>query len=66
MAVISGKAYWASVTNPNTTFDADGVWTIDVGNLDKKAIAQLKDEGLTIKNKGDDRGDFVSIKRIVR
>ena len=41
MAVISGKAYWASVTNPNTTFDADGVWTIDVGNLDKKSIISL-------------------------
>jgi hypothetical protein len=66
MAVISGKAYWASVTNPNTTFDADGVWTIDVGNLDKKAIEQIKADGLTIKNKGDDRGDFVTIKRKVR
>ena len=66
MAVISGKAYWASITNPNTTFDADGVWTIDVGNLDKKSIEQIKAEGLTIKNKGDDRGDFVTIKRKVR
>ena len=45
MAVITGKAYWASVTNPNTTFDADGVWTIDVGNLDKKSIEQIKAEG---------------------
>ena len=44
MAVISGKAYWASITNPNTTFDADGVWTIDVGNLDKKSIEQIKAE----------------------
>ena len=66
MSVISGKAYWASVTVPNKTFDADGVWTIDVGNLDKKSIEQLKAEGLTLKNKGDDRGDFVTIKRKVR
>ena len=32
--ILSGTAYWASVINPNTRFDDDGVWTIDVGNLD--------------------------------
>jgi hypothetical protein len=64
--VISGKAYWASIATPNTTFDPDGVWTVDVGNLDKAAIDQLKNDGLTVKNKGDDRGDFVTIKRKVR
>jgi hypothetical protein len=64
--VISGKAYWTSIASPNTTFDPDGVWTIDVGNLDKNSIDQLKTDGLTVKNKGDDRGDFVTIKRKVR
>jgi|TARA_R110002020_G_scaffold21200_1_gene71916 hypothetical protein len=64
--VISGKAYWASIATPNTTFDPDGVWTVDVGNLDKTSIDQLKEDGLTVKNKGDDRGDFVTIKRKVR
>ena len=64
--VISGTAYWASIAPPNTTFDPDGVWTVDVGNLDKAAIDQLKNDGLTVKNKGDDRGDFVTIKRKVR
>ena len=34
MSVISGTAYWASITSPNTTFDADGTWSIDVANLD--------------------------------
>ena len=64
--VISGKAYWASIATPNTTFAVDGVWTVDVGNLDKTSIDQLKTDGLTVKNKGDDRGDFVTIKRKVR
>ena len=64
--VISGKAYWASIATPNTTFDPDGIWTVDVGNLDKDSIDQLKNDGLTVKNKGDDRGDFVTIKRKVR
>ena len=66
MSVINGKAYWASITNPNTTFDADGVWSIDVGNLSKEQKAIAEKDGLTIKNKGDDRGDFVSIKRNVK
>tara|TARA_R110002050_G_scaffold19319_2_gene55632 strand:- start:637 stop:1104 length:468 start_codon:yes stop_codon:yes gene_type:complete len=66
MTVITGKAYWASITSPNTTFDADGVWTLDVCNLDKKNIEMVKADGLTIKNKGDDRGDFVTVKRKVK
>ena len=42
MSVISGTAYWASITSPNTTFDSDGTWSIDVGNLDEdnKALAE--------------------------
>jgi|TARA_R110000803_G_scaffold78077_1_gene143176 hypothetical protein len=65
MSVIQGKAYWASIVNPNTTFDSDGVYSIDV-SLDAKNKKVAETDGLTIKNKGDDRGDFVSIKRNVR
>ena len=66
MSVINGKAYWASITSPNTTFDSDGVWTVDVGNLDANNKKIAEKDGLTIKNKGDDREDFVSIKRNVK
>tara|TARA_R100001510_G_scaffold38753_1_gene35126 strand:+ start:484 stop:969 length:486 start_codon:yes stop_codon:yes gene_type:complete len=65
MSVIQGKAYWASLINPNTTFDSDGTWSIDV-SLDEKNKKIAEADGLTIKNKNDDRGDFVSIKRNVR
>ena len=54
MSVISGKAYWASIVAPNTTFDSDGVWSIDVCNLDKKNLDIVNKDGLTVKNKGDD------------
>ena len=64
--VISGTAYWASVINPNTKFDADGVWTIDVGNLDDLNKKKAQKDGLTVKNKGDEKEDFVTIKRKVR
>ena len=66
MSVLTGIAHWASITNPNTTFDSDGVWTIDVGNLDAKNKKIASNDGLIVKNKGDDRGDFVTIKRKVR
>ena len=59
MSVIKGSAYWASIVSPNTTFDSDGVWSIDVGNLDKKNLEVAKNDGLEIKNKGDDRGDLL-------
>ena len=66
MPVITGTAYWAAITNPNTTFDSDGIWSIDVANLDKKNLEMVKKDELAIKNKGDDRGDFVTVKRRVR
>ena len=66
MSVLKGNAYWASITSPNTTFDSDGVWTIDVGNLDAKNKKMAQEDGLNVKNKGDDRGDFVTIKRKVK
>ena len=64
--VISGTAYWASVITPNTKFDADGVWTIDIGNLDDLNKKKAQKDGLTVKNKGDEKDDFVTIKRKVR
>ena len=62
---MSGTAYWASVITPNTKFDA-GVWTIDVGNLDDLNKKKAQKDGLTIKNKGDEKEDFVTFKRKVR
>ena len=46
MSVISGTAYWASITNPNTTFDSDGVWSVDICNLDEKSLTTVKNDGL--------------------
>ena len=63
MSVISGKAFWASVVSPNTTFEP--VWSIDV-TLDAENKAIVEADGLKVKNKGDERGDFVTIKRKVQ
>jgi hypothetical protein len=60
--IISGTAYWASIVSPNTTFDPHR-WEINVCNLSDETRAMVEEDGLPIKNKGDDRGDFVTIKR---
>lgn len=62
MPVLSGKSHWATITTPNTTFEP--VWSIDLA-LSGAELAKAQNLGLAIKNKGDDRGDFVSIKRKV-
>lgn len=61
MSIITGKAQWASVIQPNTKYEP--VWCIDVCNLDAKAKKILKADGIAhkIKNVGDDRGDFIKI-----
>ena len=60
--IISGTAYWANVVSPNTTFDPHR-WEINVCNLSDETRAMVEEDGLDIKNKSDDRGDFVTIKR---
>jgi len=62
MNVLSGKAYWTSISSPNTTYEP--VWSIDL-SLTGDQLAKAKKMGLPIKNKQDDRGDFVKIKRKV-
>ena len=66
MSIISGDAYWAHVITPNIKFNPDGEWSIEVCNLNaaNKKIAQA--DGLTIKNKDDERGDFVTLKQYAR
>tara|TARA_R110000765_G_scaffold110186_1_gene201507 strand:- start:19627 stop:20097 length:471 start_codon:yes stop_codon:yes gene_type:complete len=65
MSIIQGTAYWASVTQPNTTYEP--VWSVDVGNLSAAAKKTLKADGLEdkIKNKDDEKGDFINIKQKV-
>lgn len=67
MAIISGTAYWASIQSPNTKFDANGVWTINV-SLDAAGLKKAEELGIDglIKNRGDDQGDYLQFKRKVK
>jgi|TARA_R110000803_G_scaffold119915_1_gene188151 hypothetical protein len=59
---ITGKCHYASITEPNTKFEP--VWSIQV-EVDDNNRSVIESAGLTITNKGDDRGEFVTIKRKV-
>ena len=60
--LLSGKAYWASVVEPNTTYEP--AWQVDI-TVDEDTKQKLESIGLSVKNKEDDRGDFFSCKRKV-
>ena len=60
MATIQGKAYWASITSPNTTFDP--VYQIDLA-IDDETAEQLSAKGINVKD--DERGKIVKFKRRV-
>ena len=62
MSVISGKAYWTFVPEANTTFEP--TWSIDIA-LDEANKAIVEADGLKWRNKNDERGDFITIKRKV-
>ena len=59
---LTGKCHYASITEPNTKFDP--VWSIQVEVNDENRSV-IEEANLPITNKGDDRGDFVTIKRKV-
>ena len=59
---ITGKCHYASIIEPNTKFEP--VWSIQI-EVDDNNRSVIESAGLPIANKGDDRGDFVTIKRKV-
>ena len=59
MEVLRGEAYWANVRKPNSM---SGKLQMDLGNMDKASLALLKKAGVTVRNKGDEKGDFITLK----
>ena len=57
---VTGRAYYASVTTPNTTFDHK--WEVNLG-LDDETLAHFENRGHPVKEK--DYGRFVNFKRNV-
>lgn len=51
--------YWANLRQRNEMSDK---YQVDLCNLNEKQKEALEDAGISIRNKGDDRGDFVTAK----
>ena len=60
MPTVEGKAYWASITRPNTTFDP--VYQIDVA-VDDITAKDFASRGVTVKE--DERGKVLKFERKV-
>ena len=60
MTVVTGKSYWAKLNQAENKFDpAKPRWSIDVA-LNKEGVKFVKGLGIPVKNKNDDRGDFMT------
>jgi hypothetical protein len=60
MAIVSGTAYWASVTTPNTTYEP--VYTVNLV-VDDETAESFKSKGYSVKDM--DEGQALVIKRKV-
>jgi hypothetical protein len=60
---LTGKCYWAAVVEPNSTFEP--AWQVDLC-LDADTKALVEGAGLNVRNKEDERGEFVTLKRKVQ
>ena len=62
--MITGTAYFASVTEPNTNFEP--VWSINVCDLDEESMKTVVEDGLILKPANDKHPtDYVVIKQKV-
>lgn len=57
--VVKGSAYWAQLEQVN---QYSNKYQVDLSNLSAKAVEALQEMGITVKNKGDDRGFFITCK----
>lgn len=60
MAIVEGKAYWASITRPNEKFEP--MWRIDLA-VDDKTASEFQKEGFQI---GETVVDNQTIKNIIK
>ena len=57
--VVSTTVFWA---NTQTVNDLSQKYQVNLGGLSEKAVEALQDNGIEVKNKGDDQGFFITVK----
>lgn len=56
---VACEIYWGFFDRKN---DMSGKYQVDLCNLSPKAVAALEELGLKVRNKGDEKGDFITVK----
>ena len=56
---IEAQAYWFSFLEKNEMSDK---YQVDISKLSSKAVQVLSDMGIAVRNKGDERGNYVTVK----
>ena len=57
--MVNCDLFWPNLTHKN---ELAGKYTVDLSNLSDAAVTALEDMGITINNKGDERGHFITCK----
>jgi hypothetical protein len=57
--VINADTFWASLSQVN---EMSGKYQIDLGSLSDAAVEALESKGLTVANKQDERGNYITCK----
>ena len=58
---IKATIYWAQLKKKN---DLSGKYQVDLGNLSDAAAEALEGLGITVHNKGDDKGHYITCKSV--
>lgn len=56
---IKATIYWANLSVKNSMSNK---YQFDMGNLSSGAVSALEERGLKPRNKGDEKGDFITVK----
>jgi hypothetical protein len=56
---IKATVYWAQLKKKN---DLSGKYQVDLGNLSDAAVEAIEGLGVTVHNKGDDKGHYITCK----
>lgn len=56
---VAADIYWACLEHTN---EMSGKYQVDLCNLSDKAVEALEDLGIRVANKGDDRGNYITVK----
>ena len=57
--VVATTYFWAQTNQLN---DMSGKYQVNLGKLSDRAVAALEANGIEVKNKGDDQGNFITVK----